>query len=55
MTDHSCSFVASARPSRSSTYSEPPAQSGSLGNGSLGVPAVAAQDHDVVTRRSWMR
>ena len=40
---------------RSSTNSEPPAQSGSLGSGSLGAPGTAADDQRVVTAASWTR
>src|SRR3954454_24680269 len=49
MIDHSASRGACTGTKRSSTYSVPPAQSGSLGSGSLGVPGVLADDHDVST------
>ena len=54
MTDHSDARLACTTLERSSTYSEPPAQSGSLGSGSLGAPIVAADDHRVVTSRFWI-
>ena len=49
MTDHSASRLACTGVERSSTYSEPPAQSGSLGSGSLGAPGGRADDHRVAT------
>jgi hypothetical protein len=49
MTRHSASGDASTVTRRSSTYSEPPAQAGSLGSGSLGAPATDADEaRDVV-------
>jgi hypothetical protein len=47
MTRHSASGEAWTTALRSSTNSEPPAQAGSLGSGSLGAPGGAREDHRV--------
>ena len=44
MIRHSDSGVEFEGTYRSSVYSEPPAQSGSVGNGSLGSPGIEAED-----------
>lgn len=56
MTRHSSSGDASTSARRSSTYSEPPVQPGSVGSGSLGAPGQEAEDQRVSTDASpiWL-
>ncbi|GAB2756113.1 hypothetical protein GCM10027072_62740 [Streptomyces bullii] len=55
MTRHSASGEASTTRSRQSVYRLPPAQSGSVGSGSLGAPGTEADDQRVVTWASRTR
>ena len=55
ITRHSASGGAPTTWPRSSAYRLPPAQSGSVGSGSLGAPGVEADDQRVATSASLMR
>ncbi len=55
ITRQSASGGASTTSVRSSAYRLPPAQSGSVGSGSLGAPGVEADDQRVATSASLMR
>ncbi len=54
-TAHSAAGGTSTASSRSSSYRLPPAQSGSVGSGSLGAPGSEAEDHRVATSASRIR
>ena len=53
--DQTFSIESVPRTTRTSLYKEPPAQSGSVGSGSLGVPGTEALVHRVSTLASLIR